>query len=55
IGGNPGRFGYPVFVIMDGDGKRLHIQDSALLEEGSGYSKAKVVSFFKGWTVEAVK
>jgi len=22
---NPGRFGYPVFVILDGDGNRIHI------------------------------
>ena len=55
IGGKPERFGYPVFVIVDGNGKRIHIQDSSLLEEGSGYSKGKVVSFFKGWTAEAVK
>ena len=55
IGGNPGRFGYPVFVILDPSGKRIHIQDSALLEEGSGYSKPKVISFFKGWTIDAIK
>lgn len=55
IGGNPGRFGYPVFVILGTDGKRIHTQDSALLEQGDGYGKAKVVSFLKGWTVEAIK
>lgn len=55
IGGNPGRFGYPVFVILGTDGKRIHTQDSALLEQGDGYSKAKVVSFLKGWTIDAVK
>ncbi len=29
----PQRFGFPVFVILDGDGKQLHTQDSSLLEK----------------------
>lgn len=53
--GNPGRFGYPVFVVLDGDGKVIHIQDSSLLEEGNGYNKYKVMRFFSNWTPEAVK
>ncbi len=52
--GNPGRFGYPVFVVLDAKGKVLHIQDSSFLEEGQGYDKAKVLRFFKNWTPEAV-
>jgi len=52
--GNPMRFGFPVFIIIDGKGKPIHIQDSALLEEGQGYSKKKVVTFFKNWTAAAV-
>jgi hypothetical protein len=52
--GNPTRFGFPVFIIIDGDGKVLHIQDSALLEEGKGYNKQKVVGFFRNWTAAAV-
>jgi hypothetical protein len=44
---NPGRFGYPVFIIVDGNGKRLHTQDSALLEEGDGYSKKKIFRFLR--------
>ena len=53
--GNPGRFGYPVFVVLDGKGKILHTQDSSFLEEGQGYDKAKVLRFFKNWTPEAVR
>ena len=45
----PGRFGYPVFVVLDAQGKRLHTQDSGLLEEDKGYSKKKVTGFLKGW------
>jgi len=53
--GNPGRFGYPVFVVLDEKGKVIHTQDSSFLEEGQGYDKAKVIRFFKNWTPSAVK
>ena len=52
--GNPSRFGFPVFIILDGEGKVIHIQDSALLEEGQGYSKIKVARFFRNWTPPAI-
>lgn len=52
---NPARFGFPVFVVLDGRGKVLHIQDSSFLEEGNGYNHEKVLRFFKSWTPEAVK
>ena len=35
--GNPARFGFPVFVILDEEGKPIHIQESASLEEGKSY------------------
>jgi len=52
--GNPTRFGFPVFIIVDGNGKVLHIQDSSLLEEGQGYNQKKVLGFFRNWTSEAI-
>lgn len=52
---NAGRFGFPVFVVMDTDGKIIHIQDSSFLEEGKGYSQEKVIRFFKNWTPSAVE
>lgn len=52
--GNPRRFGFPVFVVLDGSGKVLHIQDSSFLEEGKGYDEQKVLRFFKNWTPKAV-
>ena len=52
---NCGRFGFPVFVVLDDAGKVLHIQDSSFLEEGQGYNKEKVLRFFKNWTPKAVK
>ena len=53
--GNAGRFGFPVLVILNPDGTVMHIQNSAYLEEGQGYSKMKVFDFFKQWTPAAVK
>lgn len=52
---NAGRFGFPVFVVLDEEGKIVHIQDSSFLEEGQGYDKEKVLRFFKNWTPQAVK
>jgi thioredoxin-related protein len=50
-----GRFGYPVFVVLDESGKVIHIQDSGLLESGDTYNQKKVLGFFKNWTPKAVK
>ena len=52
--GRPQRFGYPVFIILDGNGNVLHTQDTALLEEGRGYNKNHVLRFLKVWTYSAV-
>ena len=52
--GNPERFGFPVFVIIDEDGNVLHTQDSALLEQGKGYNKKHIMRFLTVWTAGAV-
>jgi thioredoxin-related protein len=52
--GNPTRFGFPVFLIIDGKGKVLHTQDSGLLEAGKGYDQKKVVGFLSNWTAAAL-
>ena len=53
--GNPARFGFPVFVIIDEKGHPIHIQNSAYLEEGKGYSQEKVADFLMHWTPRAVQ
>lgn len=53
--GYPGRFGFPVFVILDGNGKLLHIENSAYLEEGKGHSVKKVMAFLKNWNYGAIQ
>lgn len=47
----PQRFGFPVIVILDQDGKRIHTQNSAYLEEDKGYSKKKLIGFYNDWKV----
>ena len=51
----PQRFGYPVFVILDSKGKRIHTQDSGYLEEGLGYNHEKVERLFLLWSADAIK
>ncbi|MDY5773180.1 MAG: thioredoxin, partial [Bacteroidaceae bacterium] len=52
--GNPGRFGFPVLVVLDGKGEVLHIQDSSFLESDESYDSDKVKRFFKNWTPKAL-
>jgi thioredoxin-related protein len=52
--GYPQRFGFPVFIILDENGNRIHTQNSAYLEEGKGYNKDKIAEFFEGWSPAAL-
>ena len=52
---NAGRFGFPVFVVLDGQGNIIHIQDSGYLEEDKSYNTKKVLTFFQQWTPKAVR
>lgn len=52
--GYPQRFGFPVFVILDSKGNRIHTQNSEYLEEGKGHSKEKVLEFLKDWCPAAI-
>lgn len=53
--GFPQRFGFPVFIILDGKGKRIHTQNSAYLELDKGYDRKKVLEFFRHWAPSALK
>ena len=52
--GSPQRFGFPVFVVLDAQGKVLHIQDSSFLESGKSYDREKVLRFLRCWTPQAL-
>lgn len=48
--GYPQRFGFPVFIILDGDGKQLHVQNSSYLEKEKSYDREKVLGFLEDWS-----
>ena len=52
--GFPQRFGFPVFIVLDGNGKQLHTQNSGYLEDQKSYSRAKVLEFFDNWSPAAL-
>lgn len=52
--GYPQRFGFPVFIILDENGNRIHTQNSAYLEEGKGYNHDKIAEFFEAWSPAAL-
>jgi thioredoxin-related protein len=52
--GFPQRFGFPVMIVLDGDGKQIHTQDSGLLEKEKSYDYDKVKTFLLNWTPDAL-
>jgi thioredoxin-related protein len=52
--GYPQRFGFPVFIILDGNGNKIHTQNSEYLEQGKSYNKQKVLEFLLNWTPQAL-
>lgn len=53
--GFPQRFGFPVFVVLDGEGVRLHTQNSSYLEDGGkSYDSRKVFEFLKQWSFDSM-
>jgi Thioredoxin-like len=47
--GYPQRFGFPVMLVLNEKGERLHTQKSEYLEQGMGYSRRKVYDFLLAW------
>ena len=52
--GYPQRFGFPVIVILDSKGARIHTQNTSYLEENDGYSEKKVAEFLSQWSTKAL-
>ncbi len=53
--GYPQRFGFPVLLVLDQNGQRLHTQDTGLLELDKGYDPEKITRFLLSWNVAALK
>ncbi len=52
---HPERFGFPVFVILDGEGKRIHTENNDYLKNGQGtYDRYKVQAFLEMWSPRAL-
>jgi len=52
--GFPQRFGFPVIVILDSKGNRIHTENTVCLEEEGGYSKKRFVKFLNNWSPAAL-
>ena len=53
--GYPQRFGFPVFLVLNGEGKLIHTQSSWYLEDGKkSYDREKTIAFFTDWTPSAL-
>ena len=50
----PQRFGFPVIVVLDAEGKRIHTQNSAYLEKEKSYDEKKMVEFLGQWAPAAL-
>lgn len=50
----PQRFGFPVLLVLDTNGKRIHTQDSGLLEAEGAYDSAKLKRFLLSWNTTAL-
>jgi thiol:disulfide interchange protein len=51
----PQRFGFPVLLVLDANGRRLHTQDTGLLELDKGYDPEKVRRFLLTWNRSALE
>lgn len=49
------RFGFPVFIILNEKGERIHTQNSEYLEDGKkSYDRRKVQAFLEMWSPNAL-
>jgi len=53
--GFPQRFGFPVLVVLDKDGRKLHTQNTAYLEQEKSYNRKLLIEFLKQWNKLALK
>lgn len=53
--GYPQRFGFPVIVILNAEGERLHTQDTGYLESEKSYDQKKIRRFLTSWNIAAMR
>ena len=47
--GNPQRYGFPVLVVLNTEGKQLKTMPGGLLSKGNGYDEEKIKAFLLQW------
>jgi thioredoxin-related protein len=53
--GYPQRFGFPVFLVLNAEGKLIHTQNSWYLEDGKkSHDRDKVIAFLTDWSQSAL-
>jgi thioredoxin-related protein len=52
--GYPQRFGFPVLLVLDQEGHRLHTQNTAYLEKDKGYDTERLIGFLLDWNEKAL-
>lgn len=50
----PQRFGFPVLVILDENGRRLHTQNTVYLEKDESYSEETIKDFLLDWNYQSL-
>lgn len=50
----PQRFGFPVIVILDANGKLIHTQNTVCFEKGRGYDPKRFINFLYNWSPAAL-
>jgi thioredoxin-related protein len=46
---NPDYFGFPVIIILNENGEKIHIQRTDVLEQNDGYNREMVMKFLMSW------
>jgi len=50
----PQRFGFPVLVVLNTQGQRIHTQSTGILEKEKSYDQKKMFSFLNNWTFDSI-
>lgn len=50
----PQRFGFPVLVVLNQEGERIHTQNTGILEKDDFYSEEKIAGFLLNWNTKAI-
>lgn len=53
--GFPQRFGFPVLVVLNEKGQRIHTQNTLYLEKDKSYDSKRIADFLKAWNRKAIE